>query len=50
MQYYQCMFSSSGGAYSLNMYDLKTNNETEIKHVLEQLGHEVLEIYDIKKQ
>lgn len=50
MKYYQCMFTAIGGAYSMNMYDLTTDDEAEIKDILEENGYEVLEIYSIKPQ
>lgn len=48
--YYQCKFTAVGGAYSVDAYDLKTNDENEIRNILEEKGWEVIEIYDIKKQ
>ena len=50
MKYYQCMFTAVGGAYSMNMYDLPTDDEVEIKEIIEDKGYEVLEIYSIKAQ
>ena len=50
MNYYQCMFTAIGGAYSVNKYDLPTDNEQEIIEILKADGYEVLEVYDIKKQ
>ena len=50
IKYYQCMFTAVGGAYSMNMYDLPTDDEVEIKEILEDQGYEVLEIYSIKPQ
>jgi len=44
------MFTAIGGAYSMNMYDLPTDDESEIKDILEEDGYEVLEIYSIKPQ
>ena len=50
MKYYQCKFTAIGGAYSMDMYDLTTDDEVEIKEILEDQGYEVLEIYSIKQQ
>ena len=50
MKYYQCMFTALDGAYSMSMYDLPTDDEVEIKEILEDQGYEVLEIYSIKPQ
>tara|TARA_R110001632_G_scaffold224159_1_gene356389 strand:+ start:221 stop:373 length:153 start_codon:yes stop_codon:yes gene_type:complete len=50
MEYFECMFSAVGGAYSMNYYDLPTENEEEILEILKSEGFEVLEIYDIKNQ
>ena len=47
---YQCMFTSSGCAYSSNFYDLTTNNENEIIKIIKNKGYDVLEVYDIKEQ
>ena len=44
------MFTAVGGAYYMNMYDLPTDDEVEIKDILEGQGYEVLEIYSIKPQ
>ncbi len=50
MKYYKCMFTAVGHAYSMNMYALPTDDEVEIKEILEDHGYEVLEIYSIKPQ
>ncbi len=50
MNYFQCMFSAINGAYSMNMYDLPTDDENEIKEILKEQGYEVLEVYSIKPQ
>ena len=50
MKYYQCQFTAIGGAYSLDKYDLPTDDESEIRDILEDDGYEVLEIYSIKPQ
>ena len=50
MEYFECMFRAVGGAYSMNYYDLPTDNEEEILEILKSEGFEVLEIYDIKNQ
>jgi len=50
MNYFQCMFRANDGAYSMNMYDLPTDDETEIKEILKEQGWEVLEVYSIKPQ
>ena len=47
---YQCIFTAEGGAYSLNYYDLPTNNENDIIEIITSQGYDVLEVYDIKKQ
>jgi hypothetical protein len=44
------MFTTIGCAYSSNYYDLPTNNEKEIIEIIESQGHEVLEVFGIKKQ
>lgn len=48
--YYECKFTTVGGAYATNKYDLETNDEELIRLLLEDDGYEVLEIYDIKEQ
>lgn len=47
---YQCMFTAVGCAYSSNYYDLPTDDEKEIKEIIESQGHDVLEVYGIKEQ
>ena len=48
MEKYQCKFTSIGGAYSMNKYDLPTDNEEEIINILTNDGWKVLEVYGIK--
>ena len=48
--YYQCKFTAKYGAYSIDAYDLPTDNESEILEILTNQGYEVLEIYSIKLQ
>ena len=50
MNYFECMFGAVGSAYSMNYYDLPTDNEEEISEILQSEGFEVLEIYGIKEQ
>tara|TARA_R110000772_G_scaffold44329_6_gene102029 strand:+ start:2349 stop:2501 length:153 start_codon:yes stop_codon:yes gene_type:complete len=50
MQYYRAKFTRVGSPYAFDLYDLKTDDENEIIEKLESEGHEVLEVYDIKKQ
>ena len=50
MNYFKCMFGAVGSAYSMNYYDLPTDNEEEILEILQSEGFEVLEIYGIKEQ
>ncbi len=50
INYFECMFRVIGSAYSMNYYDLPTDNEEEILEILKSQGYEVLEIYGIKKQ
>ncbi len=47
---YRCKFRAIGGAYSMEYYDLPTEEEEEIIEILNSDGWEVLEVYDIKKQ
>jgi hypothetical protein len=47
---YQCKFTAKYGAYSLEAYDLPTDNELEILEILTNRGYQVNEIYSIKKQ
>ena len=47
---YQCKFRAANGAYSIDKYDLETNDEEEILEILEGDGYEVLEISDIMEQ
>ncbi len=44
------MFTAVGGAYAMNAYDLETNDEVEIKEILECRGWDAKEIYSIKQQ
>lgn len=44
------MFRASGGSYSMNYYDLPTEEEEEIIEIIKSDGWEVLEVYDIKQQ
>ena len=48
--YYKCMFRAKYGAYAMNYYDLKTNDEAEIIEIIKSDGWDVLEVYDIKEQ
>ena len=50
MKKYQCRFTAKLGAYSMEKYDLPTDNEEEIINTLTDEGWEVLEVYDIKTQ
>jgi len=50
MEKYQCRFIAKFGAYSMEKYDLLTDNEEEIINTLTDDGWEVLEVYDIKTQ
>lgn len=50
MTYFECMFRAVGSPYSMNYYDLPTDNEEEILEILKSKGFEVLEIYGIKEQ
>ena len=47
---YQCKFTAKYGAYSIDKYDLPTDDKEEIKEILEADGYEVIEIYNIKQQ
>tara|TARA_R110002020_G_scaffold317932_1_gene533587 strand:- start:662 stop:796 length:135 start_codon:yes stop_codon:yes gene_type:complete len=44
------MFRAVGSPYSMNYYDLPTDNEEEVLEILKSEGFEVLEIYGIKEQ
>jgi len=48
--YFECMFRAKGGAYSINAYDLPSDNEEDIKEILKARGWDVVEIYGIKEQ
>jgi hypothetical protein len=50
MEKYQCRFIAKFGAYSMEKYDLLTDNKEEIINTLTDDGWEVLEVYDIKTQ
>ena len=50
MAYYQCKFRAVGGAYTMDKYDLTTDDELDILSTLEEDGWDVLEVYDIKLQ
>tara|TARA_R100001594_G_scaffold40153_3_gene71979 strand:+ start:282 stop:434 length:153 start_codon:yes stop_codon:yes gene_type:complete len=50
MEKYQCRFTARFGAYSMEKYDLPTDNEEEIINILTNDGWEVLGVYDIKTQ
>lgn len=50
MEKYQCRFIAKFGAYSMEKYDLPTDNEEEIINILTDEGWEVLEVYNIKNQ
>lgn len=48
--YFKCMFRAKGGPYSMNAYDLPSDNEEDITDILKERGWDVLEIYGIKEQ
>ncbi len=47
---FKCKFTAEDGAYSMTMYDLLTENEDEIKELIENQGYKVKEIYSIRVQ
>ena len=49
LDYYRCKFKAVGSEYySMDRYDLQTDDKKEIIEILKEDGYEVLEVYNIE--
>ena len=48
--YFECSFTVKDYFYSMNFYDLPSDNEEEIREIIKEDGWDVEDIYGIKEQ